>query len=298
MNFKEELEARVRSAEAAITAWLPKEKDLPGDLVEAMNYSVLAGGKRVRPVLMGECYRLFGGTGEEIAPFQTAMELIHTASLVHDDLPAIDNDMFRRGKKTTHAQFGEPQGILAGDALLNYAYEVLLAGISLAAEPGRAIRAARILAGKSGYLGMLGGQSVDVQNEKKGIEGDARQVLDYVYEKKTAALLEASLMTGAALAGAPEEKLDVLEQIGRRIGLAFQIQDDILDVTSTTEVLGKPVFSDEKNQKETYVTLLGLEASAEKVQTFTREAADMLDALNVDTAFLKEMLLYLALRKK
>ena len=297
MQFEQELKERVLLAEKAVEEWLPKERWLPGDLVEAMCYSVLAGGKRVRPVLMGECYRLSGGTGSEIRPFQAAMEFIHTASLIHDDLPAIDNDLYRRGRKTTHAQFGESQAILAGDALLNYAYEVLMEGILAASDRDAAVLAAGILAKKSGYRGMLGGQSVDVQQEKAVIEGDCLEILNTVYVLKTAALLEASMMAGAALAGAPEETVSVLEQIGRRIGLAFQIQDDILDVTSTTEELGKPVFSDQKNQKDTYVSLLGVEAASRKVEELTQEAIRMLDALPGDTAFLESMLTWLALRK-
>ena len=298
MNFDRELALRTQEANRAIGEWLPKEKDLPGDLVEAMNYSVLAGGKRIRPILMGECYRLFGGKGAEIRAFQAAMELIHTASLVHDDLPAIDNDDLRRGQPTTHAKFGESQGILAGDGLLNYAYEVMIEGIVQAADPAIAARAARILSVKSGYRGMLGGQSVDVQNEKKGIGGDALFLLHMIYEKKTAALLEGAMMTGAALAGAPEEALLLLEKIGSRIGLAFQIQDDILDVTSTAEELGKPVFSDQKNEKETVASLLGIEKAAERVAELTEEAIADLDALPGDTAFLKALLSYLALRRK
>lgn len=298
MNFERELDLRTKLANQAIDEWLPSGKNSPGELLDAMKYSVLAGGKRVRPILMGECYKLFDGTKNEIAPFQAAMEFIHTASLVHDDLPAIDNDLFRRGKKTTHAQYGEALGILTGDALLNYAYEVLIEGILKADNKEFALRAAKILAVKSGYHGMLGGQDVDVESEKKGIKGDELEVLNYIYEQKTAALIEAAMMAGAALAGASDEKLTVLENIGKRIGLAFQIQDDILDVIGTTQSMGKSVFSDIKNQKETYVNILGVEEAAQKVDSLTKEAIEMLKDIPGDTEFLRSMLSYLALRKK
>lgn len=298
MNFTKELEQRVKAANQAIEENLPKEYKHPGEIIEAMRYSVLVGGKRVRPVLMEECYRLFGGKGEEIRVFQSVMECIHTASLVHDDLPAIDNDMLRRGKKTTHAQYGEALGILAGDALLNYAYELLLSGILKSANKDNALRAAQILAVKSGYLGMLGGQDVDVEIDKKGLKGDDLEILNYIYEKKTSALIEASMMAGAALAGAREDELAIIEKIGNRIGLAFQIQDDILDVTGTTQSMGKSVFSDAKNKRETYVTLLGVEEASKRVQAITQEAVSMLEKLPGDKAFLKELLLQLALREK
>ncbi len=298
MDFNKELEERVKKANQAIEECLPKEKNIPGNLIESMRYSVLVGGKRVRPVLMGELFEIFGGTGKEIRFFQSAMEMIHTSSLCHDDLPALDNDMLRRGKKTTHAQFGEAMGILAGDALLNYAYELLFDGINEAQNKENAIRAARILSKKSGYLGMLGGQSVDVEREKTGIEGDQLEILEYINEKKTAALIEGAMMAGAALAGANDGQLEIIEKMGNRIGLAFQIQDDILDVTGTTESIGKPVFSDMKNNKETYINIVGIEEAAKKVIELTNEAVALADQLPRNTEFLKEMFSYLSLRKK
>ncbi|HIV17379.1 MAG TPA: polyprenyl synthetase family protein [Candidatus Alectryocaccobium stercorigallinarum] len=297
MDFKAELKNLVDMANAAIEKYLPKTGTHPGELVNAMRYSVLAGGKRVRPVLMAECWRLFGGKGGEIEPFQAAMEFIHTSSLIHDDLPAIDNDDLRRGKKTTHAMYGEAVGILAGDALLNYSYEVLTEGVSKASDIKAALKAARIIAVKSGYMGMLGGQDVDVENEKTGIKGDKSDILNFIYEKKTSALIEASMMAGAALAGAGENELAVLEEAGRKTGLAFQIYDDILDVTSTQEKLGKPVFSDVKNEKETYVSLFGIEEARAKVDKYTKEAVELAGSLSGDTGFLRDMLSYLALRE-
>lgn len=298
MKFKMELEEKTRLVNQTIEEYLPKENQLPGEMTDAMRYSVLVGGKRVRPILMGECFRLFKGKGEEIKPYQAAMEFIHTASLVHDDLPAIDNDQLRRGKKTTHAQYGEALGVLAGDALLNFAYEVLISGIAKAPDKEKAIKAACIIAEKSGYLGMLGGQDVDVEIDKKGLKGDNLEILNYIYEKKTSALIEASMMAGAALAGAGEDELKKVEEIARKIGLAFQIQDDILDVTGTAQSIGKPVFSDIKNERETYVSLLGVEEASQRVQKLTKEAVALLNDLPGEKEFLKELLLELALRKK
>ncbi len=298
MNFEKELEARVKYANVVIENNLPKEKTLPGELVDAMKYSVLAGGKRIRPVLMKEAYNLFGGTGTEIEPFMASMEYIHTAALVHDDLPTIDNDMFRRGVKTTHAYFGEALAVLAGDALLNYAYEELIQGILNAKDRDYALKAARIIAVKSGYRGLLGGQGVDVENEKRGLDIGKLDTLNYIYKQKTASIIEAALMAGAALAGAPEEMLGLLEQIGEKIGLAFQIQDDILDVTGSTQTIGKSVFSDLKNEKETYVTLLGVEEAIARVNALTEEGTALLDALPGNTEFLREFFQFLASRRK
>lgn len=225
-----------------------------------------------------------------------AIEMIHTQSLIHDDLPAIDNDEYRRGKKTTHVMFGESAAILAGDALLNYAYETALKGFSLAndhREMERTARALQILAEKTGIHGMLGGQSVDVENDGRPLK---KELLDYIYVNKTSALIEASLMAGAALAGA--ENLEDIETIGRYIGLAFQIQDDILDVTGSQEELGKPVGSDEKNHKTTYVTLEGMEKAGQEVERLTGEALELLSGLSGDREFLRELFLSLCTRRK
>lgn len=310
-NFKLELAEKTAHANQVIGNYLPKEEGFPENIIRAMNYSMLAGGKRIRPILLGESYCLFGGKGREAEPFMAAIEMIHTHSLIHDDLPAIDNDEYRRGKKTTHAVFGEALGVLSGDALLNYAYETVLNSICVQPEQtmGKGVKALRILSAKTGIYGMLGGQSVDVENEKNQGAALTEQELDYIYLNKTSALLEASLMAGAVLAGASEEDVQIMERIGRLIGLAFQIQDDILDQTSTTETLGKPVHSDEKNQKVTYVTLRGIDGAAAQVRSLTDEAVELLDSLikkNEEKrmsepgagAFLRELLLFMALRKK
>lgn len=294
-NFEEELRLRKDYAEQVIRSYLPKEEGFAARLAEAMNYSMTAGGKRVRPILMLEAYRLFGGSGREVEPLMAAMEMIHTHSLIHDDLPAIDNDEYRRGRKTTHAAYGEALGILSGDALLNCAYETALRAFALTGETQRVIKAVSILAERSGIRGMLGGQSVDVMNDGKEL---SEELLGYIYVHKTSGLLEGAMMAGAALSGAPDEALAVMESAARKTGLAFQIQDDILDVTSTTEELGKPVHSDEKNHKTTYVTLKGIEGARRKVERLTRGAMEDLRTLSVRNEFLEELLLSMASRKK
>lgn len=223
-----------------------------------------------------------------------AMEMIHTYSLVHDDLPAMDNDDYRRGRKTTHKIYGEGMGILTGDALLNFAYETALTAANQAENPRDALTALGILARKAGIFGMVGGQVVDV--ELTGSPVNAEQ-LDFIYRLKTGALLEASFMVGAALAGAPAEELACLETVGREVGLAFQIQDDILDVTSTAEELGKPVGSDQRNEKYTYVTLYGLEQAKQAVAEHSSQALAALEGLSGENAFLNSLILKLIHRK-
>ena len=237
---------------------------------------------------------MFGGTSAVIEPFMAAIEMIHTSSLIHDDLPAIDNDEYRRGKKTTHAVYGEAVGVLSGDALLNYAYETACRAFTMEPVSERVGKALTVLAGKTGIYGMLGGQSVDVTNEGKEM---SREMLDYIYKNKTSALIEASMMVGAILAGAAEEQIAVMENIGERIGLAFQIRDDILDITSTMEELGKPVFSDEKNHKVTYVTLRGLEQASRDVEMISEEAVRLLKTFPQKDEFLEELVCYLVNRK-
>ena len=253
-NFKEVLKERTRETEQIVYAYMPQETGYQKDVIEAMNYSLTAGGKRLRPMLVMETARLFGFEDEEVRPFMAAIEMIHTYSLVHDDLPAMDNDEFRRGKLTTHKKYGHAMGILAGDGLLNYAYEVCAKAIITSGHKDRAAEAFHILADKAGIYGMVGGQTVDVQYTDKPME---KEVLQFVHELKTGALIQAAMMMGAVLAGASEEEVGKIEEAALMVGMAFQIQDDILDVTSSLEVLGKPVGSDEKNHKVTYVRLNG-----------------------------------------
>lgn len=294
MNFNIELEQKKNKIENIIAGYLPKEEGFAGELAQAMNYSMEAGGKRLRPILMAETYRMFGGESKVIEPFLAAMEMIHTSSLIHDDLPAIDNDEYRRGKKTTHAVYGEAVGVLSGDALLNYAYETACKAFLVEPENPKIGQALLVLTGKTGIYGMLGGQSVDVTNEGKPI---SREMLDYIYENKTSALIEASMMVGAILAGASKDEVNRIESIGSKVGLAFQIRDDILDITSTMEELGKPVFSDEKNHKITYVTLRGLEQASVDVETISEEAVGLLEEFSQENPFLKELVRYLVNRR-
>lgn len=291
-----ELNARVKEIDKIIAGYLPVEENYQKTIMEAMNYSILAGGKRIRPMLMLETYRLFGGTSKVVEPFMAAIEMIHTYSLVHDDLPAMDNDEYRRGKKTTHAVYGEAMGILAGDALLNYAFETALKAFDVEPDNQNIGKALQVLAKKAGIYGMIGGQVVDIQSE--GSKDMSKDKLDFIYRLKTGALMEASMLIGAILAGATESEQQIVENVAREIGLAFQIQDDILDVTSTAEVLGKPIGSDEKNEKFTYVTFEGLEKAKEDVAAITAQAIAHMDSLGVRNEFLNELLLYLVSREK
>ena len=295
VNFRDELTKRTEDAERVIKDFLPAEEGFARTMAQAMNYSMLAGGKRLRPILIQETYRLFGGEGKVVEPFMAGMEMIHTHSLIHDDLPALDDDDYRRGRLTTHKVYGEAMGVLSGVALLNYAYETMLQAFSLTEDQDRVIRALRVMAEKTGIHGMLGGQSVDVENDGKPLE---KEMLDYIYRNKTSALIEASMMTGAILAGADEHEVSVVEEAAGNIGLAFQIQDDILDVTSTDEELGKPVHSDEKNNKVTYVTLFGIEKASEQVEMLSEKAVELLKSLNKNNEFLYLLIEKLIKRRK
>ena len=298
MNFEEELTRSTELVNNIIQGFLPREEGFQKTLLEAMNYSMNAGGKRLRPLLMLQTYKLFGGGSAVVEPFMAAMEMIHTHSLIHDDLPAMDNDEYRRGRKTTHVVYGEAMGILAGDALLNYAYETASKAFALEPDNQNVGRAFHILASKTGVYGMIGGQSVDVENEKNANISMSQEQLDFIYRLKTSALIEASMMIGAVLAGAGEEQVKQVEKIAEDVGLAFQIQDDILDVTSTMQVLGKPIRSDEKNGKTTYVTLKGLETARKEVEEISRRAVERMDGLQGENEFLRALILQLIHREK
>lgn len=295
MSFNETLNRKAREIEEILREYLPEETGFQKTVIEAMNYSLLAGGKRLRPMLMKECYTLFGGNGNVIKPFMAAMEMIHTYSLVHDDLPAMDNDEYRRGRKTTHVVYGEAMGILAGDGLLNYAFETACKAFDEDLTNPAIPKALRLLAGKAGIYGMIGGQTVDVQSEGQPL---SREKLDFIYRLKTGALIEASMMIGAVLAGASEQEVQVMEKVAADVGLAFQIQDDILDVISTVEVLGKPIHSDEKNHKTTYVTLEGLEQARKDVEEISGRALETLRGLPKRNEFLEELVNWLIYREK
>ena len=294
-NFKEELQIRTEHAEKVIRRWLPKESGFARTMAEAMNYSMCAGGKRLRPILLLETFRMFGEDEQLAEPFMAGIEMIHTHSLIHDDLPALDNDDYRRGRLTTHKVYGEAMGVLSGVSLLNYAYETMLKTFEMTSDADRVIRALKIMSEKTGIHGMLGGQSVDVENDGKEI---SREMLDYIYAHKTSALIEASMMAGAVLGGADEEQTSLIEKAASAIGMAFQIQDDILDVTSTSQELGKPVHSDEKNHKVTYVTLFGVEKASEQVLQFSEQAQSILENLSNKNKFLTALIMEMASRRK
>lgn len=298
VNFQDELKKRTEEIEAVLKSYLPREEGFAKTMAQAMNYSVLAGGKRLRPMLILETSRMFGGEDKLAYPFMAAMEMIHTHSLVHDDLPALDNDDYRRGRLTTHKVYGEAMGVLSGVALLNYAYEVMLTAFDLAEDEesrARVIKALKVMSRKTGLYGMLGGQSVDVENDGKPM---SREMIDYIYENKTSALIEGSMMAGAILGGASAEEVAVVEKAASGIGLAFQIQDDILDVTSTAEELGKPIHSDEKNHKTTYVTLMGIDKASQQVAELSEEAVKLLEGLNKKNEFLFTLVKELVGRRK
>ena len=285
--FKEAFKTAVAETEAIVYSYLPAEEGHQKIIFEAMNYSMQAGGKRLRPLLMHEVYKMFGGTGKEIEPFMAAIEMIHTSSLIHDDLPCMDNDELRRGKPTTWKVYGYDMAVLAGDALMIFAFETAAKALELGADAKAVVKAMGILAQKTGIYGMIGGQTVDVELTGKPVP---REKLDFIYRLKTGALLEASMMIGAVLAGADEAQVKTVEAIAADVGLAFQIQDDILDVTSTAEVLGKPVLSDEKNEKTTYVTLEGLEKAKTDVQMISDRACETLKVLPGEKAFLSQLI--------
>lgn len=324
MDFKKQMKDKVVAIENIIQAYMPSECTFQKKIVDAMDYTMSAGGKRIRPMLMQESYHLFGGRDELVEPFMAAIEMIHTYSLIHDDLPALDNDDYRRGRKTAHIVYGEDMAILAGDALLNYAFETAGKTFNLiksqelpCIDEGQSVmdnvdadrlysyldeliqrrnveRALQVLSSKPGIYGMIGGQVVDV--ELTGSILTEKQ-LTYIYENKTGALIEASMAIGAILAGADDSAIEKIQKVAYNVGMAFQIQDDILDETATFEELGKALHSDEKNGKVTYVTIHGLEDSRKEIESLSREAIELLESIDGDSEFLQRLVEYLIDRK-
>lgn len=297
------LQEKTERINEILEEYLPKPAPHIELITEAAAYSVRAGGKRLRPMLMQETYHLFTDEKEDalLYSFMAAIEFIHSYSLVHDDLPAMDNDEFRRGLPTTHAKYGEAFGILAGDALLNTAFETPLKVLSQETDQERLLRGVRalsVLAEKAGIGGMIGGQCLDVYAEKTGGFQTRQDELFFIYYNKTSALLQAAVMAGAILAGASEEEVQIMEEIAGDVGVAFQIRDDILDVTSTTEILGKPVGSDEKNEKATWITFKGLTEAEADVRSYSESALRRLKMLRRENAFLNDLILYLIEREK
>lgn len=300
MSFNEKLSAKIKETEDILNRYLPVEEGYQKRVLEAMNYSILAGGKRLRPILMTETASLFGGEVKGLEAFMAAIEMIHNYSLVHDDLPAMDNDEYRRGRKTTHVVYGEGMAVLAGDGLLNYAFETAARAFDKAedlADYQRMTKAMQILAKKAGIYGMIGGQCADLEAEEKG-ENVTEEELLFIHEHKTAALIESAMTIGAVLAGAQESQITQIEKCASDIGIAFQIQDDILDVTGSLAVLGKAVGSDEKNHKLTYVTMHGLEESKAQVEAISREAVKILSSFTNRNEFLEELIVQLISREK
>ena len=300
---------KAKYIDAIIDGFLPAEEGPAKTVMTAMNYSIHVGGKRLRPMFMLETFRMLGGDDEKIVhPFMAAIEMIHTYSLCHDDLPAMDNDDMRRGKKSTHAMFGEAMGILAGDGLLNYAFETAIGAFDLvgkaneAEQTRRVGKALRILAKKAGIYGMIAGQVVDIESEDKPAGEVTMDTIRFIHENKTAAMIESSMMIGAVLAGASEEEVKTVEQVGSDIGLAFQIQDDILDITGSDDVLGKPTGSDDKNNKTTYVTIVGLDKAKEDVRKVSQRAMENLSKLPGSDSeaggFLADLIGYLIVRDR
>lgn len=288
--FEQMRKEKIAHIEKVLVKYLPKEEGYASRVMEAMNYSALAGGKRLRPMLMEETYRMFGGIEEVIEPFMAAQEMIHTYSLVHDDLPCMDNDEYRRGRKTTHAVYGEGMAVLAGDALLNYAFETACKAFSMTSDIKRVAKALTVLSKKAGIYGMIGGQTADIMAENADPASVTEELLLYIHENKTAALIQSSMIIGAILAGADTKQINDIEKIGYNIGIAFQIQDDILDVTGTFEELGKPIGSDEENNKVTCVTLMGLKRAKEEVFRLSNEAVALLKELGYEHDFLEKLI--------
>lgn len=299
MGFKEDLDNKTEETLAIIESYLPKEEGFQKTVIEAMNYSFLAGGKRLRPLIMHEVFKAYGGSGDMIYPFMAALEMIHNYSLVHDDLPEMDNDELRRGMPTTHVKYGAGMAVLAGDGLLNYAFETAAKAFDYAKsidEYKMGARALKVLSKKAGIYGMIGGQCLDVQADNHELSLDIDGVM-FIDANKTAALLECAFMVGAILAGANDEEVDRMEKVGYNVGVAFQLQDDLLDMTSTTEVLGKPVGSDERNGKETFITLRGMEECDKEQRRMSQEAIGLLDGAAGDMAFVRALVESLISRK-
>ncbi len=279
--------------EKAIDIYLPDKQSNYKTVTDSMRYSLLLGGKRIRPVLLLEFYKASGGEGESALPFAVALEMIHTYSLIHDDLPCMDNDDMRRGKPSNHKVYGEDMALLAGDGLLTHAFYVASLTQNLPVE--RIVAAIRELSFFAGYNGMVGGQVIDLESEGKRVDETVIEELNLL---KTGGLLRAAAKIGAVLAGANNELVKVADEYGRSLGLAFQIVDDILDVSGNESALGKPTGSDQRNNKSTFVSLYGVDKCRQKVEELTNNALNCLEAFKGDTEFLKELTLYLAEREK
>lgn len=295
MEFKQLLKERINYIEGLLNNYTPKEEGYQKTIMEAMNYSLKAGGKRLRPILTLESCRIVGGNEEDAIPFAMAIEMIHTYSLIHDDLPALDNDDLRRGKPTNHKVFGEGMATLAGDALLNYAFEVMLSSAIDKEDANKYLKAINEVAKHAGIYGMIGGQVVDVESENKVIDKDK---LDFIHLNKTAAMIIGCMRAGAIVGGADKEALEKITTYAKNIGLSFQIVDDILDIVGEEEKLGKPIGSDLENHKSTYPSLLGLEESRRIANELIDEAKNSIKGLSSEVEFLNQLADYIINRDR
>ncbi|MGL5755061.1 MAG: polyprenyl synthetase family protein [Paraclostridium sp.] len=294
MNFKYELKNRVNNIELLLSEYMPKEEGFQKNIFEAMNYSLKAGGKRLRPILTLEACKLVGGNEKDAIPFAVAIEMIHTYSLIHDDLPALDNDDLRRGKPTNHKVYGEAMAILAGDGLLNYAYEIMLRESIGKSDASKYLNAINEIAKASGVDGMIGGQVVDIESEGKLIDMDK---LDFIHMNKTAAIIVGCMRAGAIIGGASEQQLENITRYAKNIGLSFQIVDDILDIVGDEAKLGKNVGSDIENDKSTYPSLIGLDESKKIANNLIEEAKLSIGKVNENREFLNGLADYIVARE-
>ncbi|WP_304339932.1 polyprenyl synthetase family protein [Metaclostridioides mangenotii] len=294
MEFNSSLKERASYIENILNEYMPKEEGYQKSVIEAMNYSLSAGGKRLRPILTLEACKIVGGNEEDAIPFAVAIEMIHTYSLIHDDLPALDNDDLRRGRPTNHKVYGEAMGILAGDALLNYAFEIMLKGSLGKNNPEKYLRAVYEIARHAGIYGMIGGQVVDVESEDKKI---GKEKLDYIHNNKTAAMIIGCMRAGAIVGGADQVELESVTNYAKNIGLSFQIVDDILDIVGDEEKLGKKVNSDIENNKSTYPSLLGLEKSRDIATELISDAKNSIETTFESADFLKGLADYIISRE-
>lgn len=290
MDLKCILNAKIEKINKALKEYIPSDSNYQKVIYEAMSYSLFAGGKRLRPVLMMGACEMCGENEDVCIPFASAMEMIHTYSLIHDDLPAMDNDDYRRGMPTNHIKFGEANAILAGDALLNRAFEVVSGYDIDGVDAKSVLRAINVMARSSGCDGMIGGQIVDIESEGEEI---SLEKLEYIHARKTGAIIRSSAVIGAILAGADEDRIKAVDEFAKNLGVAFQIRDDILDVIGDEEALGKPVGSDEENDKNTYVKIVGLEEAERLVSEYSEKAVSALSVFGDKAEFLIKLSEYL-----
>ncbi len=294
MDFKTSFNEKIATVDTQLHKYLDNKTDVPETILESMRYSVYAGGKRIRPVLMLAACEMFDSKIDDVLPFACALEMIHTYSLIHDDLPAMDNSDLRRGKKTNHVVFGEAMAILAGDALLNYAFEIAFdTKTDQQKDALRIMKATSYMASCSGICGMIGGQVIDIESENKQI---SKETLRTLQEKKTGALIRAAVVCGGIVGGANEDDLHALEEYAINLGLAFQIKDDILDVEGDVASLGKPIGGDNALSKNTYVSLYGMDEAKNLLEKHSKTAKESLMRFGNKAKFLLDMADYLLTR--